>query len=361
MGNKVKVANVVVNLAMGGIERLSIQLCAHLDPGRFDPVLICVEGGGPLEREAAEYGVNVVELGKNIKNVPGAVRSLSRLLRELEVDVVHGNPGLIARLAAPRSAVKVSTYHNFLRKRTYLSLMLDRHLTRRTDALVTITRSMAEGVEQRLRLKPGTFHVIYNGVDLSNVRLSARASSECRTDMKAPVVCFLGRLVPKKGAQVLLDAFSFVKNEIPSSNLWFIGDGEMSNELKSRAAPFGDAVLFWGRRLNPFPILSKADLYCLPSLHAPFELVAVEAMALGLPIVASRVDGIPEVVGDAAVLVKPGDPEELASAIISILTDERKARELSGKAEKRAAIFDIKKTAEQYGKVYEEALAVKRR
>lgn len=360
MGNKIKVANVVVNLAMGGIERLSLQLCAHLDPGRFDAVLICIEGGGPLDREAAEYGVNVVELGKNIKNVPGAVLSLSRLLRELGTDVVHGNPGLAARLAAPRGAVLISTYHNMLVRRGYFSLVPDRFLVRKTDVLIGITEAVALNAERALGLTGGTFSVVYNGIDVDRIKKLAEPPAEETDDEPGPVVCYLGRLVPEKGVRTLIDAFTRLTKHAPTASLWIIGDGPDRRRLEKAAAGLNGKIKFWGEKTNPYPLIVKADVFCLPAYAAGFELTLPEAMALGRPIVTTRVGGIPEVVGDAGLLVEPGDADALADALTAVINDRNKAQSLSEKSRWRAERFRIEKTASDYGDIYEEAYARKR-
>jgi len=353
--SRIRVANIVVNLAMGGIERLSIQLCAHLAPDIFDPVLVCIGGGGPLEREADEYGVRVVKLGKNVKNVPGAVIALSKKLREIEIDVVHGNPGLIARLAAPESAAVVSTYHNLLKGRSYLTLLADRYLVRRTDALVGITGAVASNAENALRLPAGTFRVIYNGVDIKKIRTMAQEPTDDVRGSDGQVVCFVGRLAPEKGVDILIDAFASVLEKVADVRLWIVGEGPERPALESRARGLGSAVVFLGWRINPYPFLAAADVYCVPSLEGAFELVIPEAMALGLPIVASRTGGIPEVVGDAGVLVEPEDYRMLARALISLLEDEENRSRLSKRSTDRAGLFGIERTAAEYAAVYEEA------
>jgi glycosyltransferase involved in cell wall biosynthesis len=358
--SKIRVANIIINLAMGGIERLSIQLCAHLNRDKFDPTLICIEGGGPLENEAAEYGVEVVKLGKSIKNIPGTVRALSRVLRELEVDVVHGNPGMLARLAAPKGAAKVSTYHNMLIGRGYLSLIPDRYLARRTDALVGISKAVAANAEKVLRLDGGSFHVIYNGVDIERIQALALESVNQDIVKKGPVVCFLGRLAPEKGVGFLIEAFKEVLNEIPDAVLWIIGDGPERRVLEERVRDGNIQAVFFGQQVNPYPLLAVSDVFCLPSFKGAFELALVEAMALGLPVIATKGGGVPEVTGNAALLVETGDTSGLSKALVKVLTDNGEAGSLSEKSIIRSDSLSISHTADDYATVYKEAVEAKR-
>jgi len=355
MTDRIRIANVIEKLTIGGIERLVVPLYSRLPTDRFEPFIICIEGGGPMEVEALEYGVEVIELGKKIRNVPAAVLTLSQALRELEVNVVHGNPGLIARLAAPKRARVVSTYHTMLPGRGYFSLIPDRFLAGRTDVLVAISKAVALKTSRALRIPPERFQVIYNGVDVKKVRAMAEEPIPGGIEKDGPVLSYLGRLVPEKGVDVLLNAFREVIRDVPNAALWIIGDGPLRANLEREAAEVGKRVLFWGRKLNPFPLLASSDLFCLPSRAAGFELVLPEAMALGLPVVASRTGGIPEVVGDAGILVEPEDGQTLARALISLLEDELERSELSKRSMRRAELFRIERTAADYAKVYEEA------
>lgn len=360
MDRKIKVANVIVNLAMGGIERLSIQLCASLNRDRFDPTLICLEDGGPLESEAAEYGVEVVKLGMSIKNIPGTVRTLSRVLRELEVDVVHGNPGLVARLAAPKGVAKVSTYHNMLVGRGYLSLIPDRFLARRTDALVGISKVVAANTERALRLDGGSFRIIYNGVDIRRIQVLALESVNEDVIKDGPVVCFLGRLAPEKGVGFLIEAFKEVLIKIPDAVLWIVGDGPERRMLEERVKDGNVRAIFFGEHVNPYPYLAASDVFCLPSLQGPFELVLAEAMALGLPVIATKCGGVPEVTGNAALLIEPGDTSGLSEALVKVLTDNSEASSLSKKSTVRSGFLSISRTASEYASLYEEIIEAKR-
>ncbi|UCE26192.1 MAG: glycosyltransferase [Candidatus Coatesbacteria bacterium] len=359
MPDRIKIANVIEKLTIGGIERLTVPLFSRLATDRFEPFLICVEGGGPMEVEAIEYGVKVIELGKKIRNVPAAAFALSRALRELEIDVVHGNPGLVARLAAPKRAAVVSTYHTMLPGRGYLSLIPDRFFTERTDILVAISDAVALKTARALRIPPECIRVIYNGIDVERTRAMAEEALPEEVKRDGPVISYLGRLVPEKGVDVLLKAFRGIIRDVPDAALWIIGDGPSRARLERDAAGLGKNVRFWGRKLNPFPLLASSDFFCLPSRTAGFELVLPEAMALGLPIVASGTGGIPEVVGDAGILVEPENDRMLVNALVSLLGDEGKRSELSDRSMDRVELFRIERTAAKYAEVYEEAVSLR--
>ncbi len=353
--SKIKVANVIVDLSMGGIERLTLNLCAHLDREVFDPVVVCIDGGGPLEEEARAAGVPVEIVGVPVRNFPKAVSALKKVFGELRPDVIHANPGMAARFAAPKGVPVISQYHSMLWGRGKASLMIDRYLARRTTYIVAISEAIARNTERKIGLKPGSIRVIYNGVDLDKVVRLSRARAEPLPGDGLKVV-FLGRLAYEKAGDVLIKAWPEVARSYPEARLFFIGDGDKREEWEKLAKSLGMSADFLGQINNPYPVLKQADLFVLPSREGPFELVAVEAMALGLPCVVSDAGGIPEVVGDAAVKFRSENAAGCSAAIIGLLKEASHRSEYSELARQRAQVFTIQKMAENYGKLYLEAL-----
>lgn len=355
-GNKkVKVANVIVDLSMGGIERLTLNLCAHLDRNIFDPVVVCISGGGPLEDEARAMGIPIEIVGVPVRNLPKAVSALKKTFAKLQPDIIHANPGMVARLAAPKGIPIISQYHSMLLGRGKTSLMVDRYLGRKTTNIIGISEAIARNAEKKIGLQPGSIDVIYNGVDLDKVQRLSQEPAEPLPGAGLKVV-FLGRLADEKAGDVLIKAWRDVARSFPEARLFFIGDGDKREEWENLAASLDVDANFLGQRTNPYPLLKQADLFVLPSREGPFELVLVEAMALGLPCVVSDAGGIPEVAGDAAVLFISEDTNACANAIVAFLRDASLRAKYAELARERAQVFTIQKMAENYGKLYLKAL-----
>jgi glycosyltransferase involved in cell wall biosynthesis len=171
-----------------------------------------------------------------------------------------------------------------------------------------------------------------------------------------PLVLAAGRLAPQKGFGGLLEAARQWQDLSPVPLLAIAGTGPLAGTLAGAAAPLGPAVRFLGHRGDVPALLAAADLFVLPSRWEGQPLILQEALRAGRPIVAIRVGGIPDLTGeDAALLVRPGDPDELAAAVRRVLTDGGLARRLSAAALERARTLPTENDA------VEAALAVYRR
>jgi len=173
-----------------------------------------------------------------------------------------------------------------------------------------------------------------------------------------PVIITVGRLVPHKGHRVLLDAFARVVDHIPGASLHIVGDGPERGSLDrhARASGLADRVRFLGTCYPTTEVLGRADLFVLPSLVEPQGLALLEAYARSVPAVASRTGGIVEMLEHDVdgLLVRPGDPDDLASAILRMLTDATLRQRCSEHARLRLADFDVRAIAERYVQIYDD-------
>jgi len=162
-------------------------------------------------------------------------------------------------------------------------------------------------------------------------------SAETRAAADGPVVLAVGRLAAQKGFGTLIEAAAGWRDIKPEPMLVIVGEGPLEAELKEQAAALGLTVEFKGLRTDVPGLLATAAVFVLPSTWEGQPLVLQEALRAGVPIVATRVGGTPELVGeDAAVLIPPGDPERLATAVRAVLTDPALAARLRGAAADRA-------------------------
>jgi glycosyltransferase involved in cell wall biosynthesis len=152
-----------------------------------------------------------------------------------------------------------------------------------------------------------------------------------------PVVLAVGRLTPQKGFDLLLEAMTILGDREPAPLLVIAGDGPQAARLAARSAALGSDVRFLGLRADIPALLAAADVVAVPSRWEGQPLIVQEALRAGRPLVASRVGGIPSLTGeDAALLVPPGDPGRLASAVRSLLDDRALASALGAAAVARA-------------------------
>jgi glycosyltransferase involved in cell wall biosynthesis len=277
-----------------------------------------------------------------------AVLRLRRLLARWAPDVVHAH-GLRAAAAAAlalaavprrrRPAVLV-TVHNAApagRLAGAVHLVLERLTARRADAVLCVSADLSGRMRRAGARDVGLAVVPAPGVPAP----SAEAVGLARADMNAegrPAVLAVGRLTAQKGFDVLLDAVIRLGGRDPAPRLVIAGEGPLAGLLAARARAAGGDVGFLGPRADVPALLAAADVVAVPSRWDGQPLIVQEALRAGRPLVASRVGGIADLTGeDAAVLVPPGDPGPLASAILSVLDDPPRASALGAAAMTRAA------------------------
>jgi sugar transferase (PEP-CTERM/EpsH1 system associated) len=365
------VAHVVQNLDVGGLERVVISLMRSTDPARYHSILYTLGGGGVLSTGLAQAGFRV----RSFTKAPGLDYALlvrmARMLRADRVDIVHCHNysplvyGAISGRAA-RVAGVVYTAHGAKTSgrratRTFQRLRL-------VDEVVFVSDDARRVALAAGAVRDRRVHTIVNGVDTrayargSDVRRRVRAEFSMPDD--APVVGIIARLTPAKDHVNLFDAFRRVRDAHADARLLLVGDGELRAELERAVHERGlaSAVVFAGRRDDVADVLSALDIFVLSSATEGLAVTLLEAMAAGLPVVATRVGGNPEVVvdGDTGRLVPPRDPEALAAAIGELLTDRARAARMGERGAERArGRFGIDAMVNSYLALYD-ALAARR-
>ena len=310
--------------------------------------------------QARSRGCNTVLLPRLTREVSPAkdlvvLWEIFRLIKREQVMLVHthtSKAGFLGRLAAwlARVPMILHTPHGHVfygyygPRLTAFFVRLERLAARLTDRIVVLTERGRDEHLARGIGRPEQFVVIPSGVDLQAVRRSAPPYETARGRLGVnPETCLvvgLGRLVPVKGFQVLVKALPLIVSAVPSARLLLVGEGPLREDLlvEAQALGVGDCLKLAGAQSDPAPFLAAADLVVVPSLNEGMGRVLVEAMALGCPVVATRVGGIPAVVadGESGLLVPPDDPPALARAVGELLKDPG-LRQRMGEAGRRQA------------------------
>lgn len=327
---RLRVLHVLCDLSGGGAERLVLDLCRRRAPD-LDVAVATVQGLGPLEGAFRAAGIPLVEGGRPPRH-PG-LRALGRLARAVAAaDVVHTHLfagdtwGRLAALLVGHPAV-VTTEHDVGRDEPWRR-GVRRALAPASRVVVAVSEAAARRVEGAREVR-----VVHNGVDLA--RFGPHVGGDGRR------VLALGRRVPQKGFDVLLRA-------LPADmTLDVAGDGPFHVDHPR--------VRWLGRREDVPELLARADVLAVPSRWEAFGIAAAEGLAAGVPVVASAVDGLPEVVGDAGLLVPPEDPVALGAALVR-LRDAPALRRALGEAGRARARdrFAIDGTIRRYEALYRE-------
>lgn len=293
----------------------------------------------------------------------GLRRQVREILRREKIDVVHVHGGLnpVLGLIAPEAAHDldlpvVATFHSWF-KSSGLCRIFQHSLQRRLDrhaAAIAVSRPV---IDAHARYFEADWEIIPNGVDTSFFRPQARASLPDRSD--GAELLFLGRLDPRNGLDTILAAMPSVIARFPQAHLTIAGDGPLRPVYERMARAIGRQVTFVGRVNGNRPsYYAGTDLYLCPTTKASFGVTLLEAMACGTPQAVSDITGFRELVagGDEALLVPKADPEAWAAAILTLLGDERRRRDMGAAGIAKADRFAWPRIAERLITVYQRVL-----
>jgi glycosyltransferase involved in cell wall biosynthesis len=292
--------------------------------------------------------VEIADRPRLLRDLRAIVR-LRRLLGTSGADAVHAHglrAGALTAIAVAsartrrprRPGALIVTVHNAPPSGGVTGAIyrvLERIVARNADAVLCVSADLEERMRALGARRVG--HAVVPAPRVSVTAAPGDASAEARAAIRAelgagpdqPVLLAVGRLAPQKGFGLLLDAAACWRDAHPEPLLVIVGEGPLEAQLRGRAAALGLAVRFAGQRQDVPALLAAADVFVLPSAWEGQALILQEALRAGVPIVATRVGGNPELAGeDAAVLVPPGDAAQFAGAVRSVLGDPALAARL---------------------------------
>ena len=361
---RLRIFHVLSSLVVGGMERLTVDLAVTMTRRGHEVRVVTLDGAGPMDAYARASAVRVENVDSRGWRTLVGRSPLSQYLERERPDIVHSHGGCWARAvaAAARANVegRVHTIHGFHEREVAKMLWLDRASLRLTRATVVVSEELREQCARALWTDADRIRFIRNGVPGFPVGKSPMRRSELGLSGDHLVVIAVGRLVPVKGLDVLLSAFALVQKDAPMARLVLVGEGPERARLSSQIASLGleDVVHMLGQRNDTARLLQMSDIFCLPSRSEGLSISLLEAMAAGLPVVATGVGATPEVVtGDVGIVVPPESPVELADALEALLNDPaRRAAHGSAAREAVALRYSIDRTADEYCALYETTL-----
>ena len=352
------------------------MLIEALDRAAWRPTLLLddAEGTEPIAERAGVLGVSVRPIPPMPLGLGGARRvpGLVRLLRAERPAVFHAHlswplaakygltAAVLARVPAVVATVQLIPKHEIDRS----SLIQLRALSAGVGRYVAVSRDVATELVERFHWPASKVEVVYNAVQLERFDMpgSPALRAQLTNGQERPVVLTSARLDEQKGHPVLLRAAT----EVPDAVFVLAGEGPERPPLEAQAAELGlaDRVQFLGHRDDIPELLAACDLFALPSLYEGSSLALLEAMAAGRAVVSSAIGGTDELIddGETGLLVPPGDPAALATAIRRLLSDTTLRTSLARRARERVERdFTRDAMARRVEHIYEELLADGRR
>jgi len=360
----------------GGVEEVVLALLQRLDPGEFRLALAAPQALlDSFSDELHGVSVDTEPVQADSWGRRREVARLSAFIGRVRPHVVNPHLFRSTLVAAPvakwHGATVVETYHGREGWRGSLlrgGFVPDRVVSRFVDRVIAVSEAARSFLISGKGYAAEKVVVVPNGRDLSTFRPGAARDAvrkELGLDRAVPLVGVVGRLEPQKGHAYLLEAWPSVLAEFPDARLLIVGDGSLRSRLQTRAHELAvaDRIIFAGFRADVPRVLDALDILALPSLYEGMPLTAIEASAMARPVVATAVDGTPEVIREARTgrLVPPADPGALSRAIRGILRDPLGAERM-GRAGRDFVLdrFALDRQVASTARVYREAAGVRR-
>lgn len=359
----------IKGLGRGGAEQLLVNSATHTDRSRFEyEAAYVLPAKSALAPQLREMGIAVHCLGGH----PGWPLALKRLTVRRHFDLIHAHSPTVAattRMLFPgRTRVRLvytehGPWHHY-RARTYVPNM---STFWRNDHVFAVSEHVRRSIRYPppfSRVRMPKVETLYHGLDMAAVEGWQDADGvreEFGIDAGATLIGTIANFRPQKRHFILLEVADLVRRRIPSVRFLFVGQGPLEDAVKKRASQMGleDVVVFAGFRSDVPRVLAALDVFALSSGWEGLSIALLEAMARGLPAVATRAGGVPEVIEDGrnGLLVPLNDPQSMAEEIVRVVENRSLAETLGAEARLRARRFNIIDAVRREEAVYAELLA----
>jgi sugar transferase (PEP-CTERM/EpsH1 system associated) len=365
----ISVLHIVLSTATGGMENVIYNLAAARDSSRLKLRVACLEAIGPLSGKLKQHEIESELIPKM---TPGLSMifpwSLIRFIRRSKCDIVHTHSGCWSKVATacawiPRVKL-VYTDHGRAFPELRDRIFLDRIAVRFTDRVVAVGEPLRDYLLNTVRLPENKVITIRNGIDTERFqprpdRITVR--TELGYDSTSVVIAIVARLAPVKNHRLLIETFSDLSKAYPSARLLIIGDGPLRGELETmtRDLSLSDKVRFTGDRPDVERLLGAADIATLSSQSEGVSLTLLEAMATGLPVVATNVGGNPAIISEGINGYLVGQDRSTYAAALGRLVESEDLRRTLG-AHARQTVVDrwsVRLMAARYQELYAELVA----
>jgi glycosyltransferase involved in cell wall biosynthesis len=378
MTDKINVCFVVNNFNVGGLEKVVLDVINHIDRQKFEPSVVCIDGYGKIfDRLEIDSDAWLVLDKSRSRHTPLGTFDPMSLLRmrsffdARRISVVHAHNlgplvfgGVSAHLGVRRPTV-VYTEHNQFYSASPKTRRKFIFYIRLADHVVAVSHDLKRTLTHRVR-PSDPVRVLYNGIDGSRFALVDGSSVREELGVKSDEILIGAGVVlsKQKGLGYLLDAAHEVIKREPRARFVLAGDGPMREELQQKASSLGlgERFVFLGYRCDMHRVISALDVYVLSSLWEGLPLALLEAMAMGKPIVATRVGGNPEIVQDGVngFIVPSRDAKALADALYKTCCDDAfRAACRSRNRERFETQFSLQAMVSEHEKLFAEVAGMR--
>lgn len=342
---------------MGGAEIMCETLTLELIKNGVDVVIVSLyDCDTPITQRLIKAGVKIEFLGKKRGMDLSIIKKLKKIFEQEKPDAVHSHlhAQKYAVIAAKQVAVPVCvhTVHSVAKKELGRidKILAKKFYKKRGVIPVALSSYIQDTVVKVYAISPDSIPIIHNGIDLSKC-----LKKNDYTINETIKILHIGRFSEEKNHKGLIDAFKIFHSAMPNSTLELIGDGNIFKDIKRYAEDNGlkQSVNFWGLQENVYPYISNADIFVLPSLYEGIPMTLIEAMGSAIPIIATNVGGIPNMLSNnQSALLTAVDSEEIANALLRLSDDIELRKQLGKNALIRSKEFSSEEMARQYIEIY---------
>ena len=353
-----KILQVIPYFCFGGAETMCENLTYALKKkGHEVTVVSLYNEHTPISERMEKAGVKLLYLDKKLGLDLSMVPKLAKIMRRERPDAVHTHLDVIkyAVAAAKLAGIKtcVHTVHNVADKEAegrVQKIINNAYFKLGWSTPVALSPEVQRTIADFYGMEKAKIPVIYNGVDLSRCIPKEDYAADGIT------LVHVGRFNEQKNHEGLLQAFRMIHAQHPNCQLNLLGDGELREMIKNLSDELGicENVHFLGSRSNVYPYLHEADIFLLPSKYEGMPMTIIEAMGTGLPIVATAVGGVPDMITDqVSGLLTECEPEAVSRAVLKLIEDEGLREKLGRNAKQESKRFSAEFMAEEYCKIYQ--------
>jgi len=359
----------------GGAELQMFLLAKFLNKKEFIPILAW-SNYTELDKWSKKFeneGIKVIRLKVKSKHDINHYFQLKKIIKEERIDILHAhiwNPasGRYAYLAAKSAKIPLITTEHDPFKLSFLKNLFKKTVLKHVKRIVTVSQNNKKILEKLYPKHKEKLEVILNGIDITwwqsqFLKFTEKDLHKIKTDLfKAKedslIVITVGELHERKGIKYLLKAIPEVIKKFPNVKFVIVGEGNKRTELEKliRKLEIENNAILLGRQKEVPYLLKSSNIFVLPSIREAFGFVNTEAMITPLPVIATKVGGIPEIVKDkeTGILVDPENSQALTKVLLELIPDLKKQESLALAGFDRVVKnFDARKMAKEYEKLYE--------
>lgn len=357
---KINVLQIIPDLGLAGAEIMCENLAYYLQSTSLYEVTVCslYNKHTPVTDRIEKSGIKLVYLDKKTGLDFNIITSLIKLMKHLMIDIVHTHRYAI-QYAMPAAVlagvpIRIHTIHNIATKElNYPRRILSKILFNYFHVCpVSISPMVTNTIEEEYGIVKDKIPMVFNGINLDHCLIK-----KCYESTNVFRFIHVARMVYQKNHIMILEVAKKMKDEGRSFIINFVGEGNLEFELRELSIKLGlsDVVFFCGLTDNVYPFLESSDCFILPSIYEGMPVTLVEAMGCGMPIIASSVGGVPDMISDEedGILIKP-TTEELYAAMCKMMDSLSAYRERLGKnAKKRSELFSLQNMGVGYNLIYQ--------